>query len=154
MKGEVLFSIVIPTYNRAHILPETIQSVLKQSYSNWELLIVDDGSTDNTKDFILNVNDDRVKYIYQENAERSAARNNGIKNSSGDWVYFLDSDDSFKENHLQTFYDNIQADKKQNLGIKLYFTSQETNHVLNKKSTVHNTDFDCEKAPFFLRVKA
>ncbi|HPY82753.1 MAG TPA: glycosyltransferase family A protein, partial [Bacteroidales bacterium] len=76
-----LFSIIIPTYNRAHILPRTIASVLAQTYSNWECIIVDDGSTDSTKDLIASYSDTRIKYVYQHNAERSAARNNGIRNA-------------------------------------------------------------------------
>ena len=119
MKGEVLFSIVLPTYNRAHILPETIKSVLKQSYSNWELLIVDDGSTDNTESLIKNINDPRIIYIYQENSERSAARNNGIKNANGQYVCFLDSDDMFLENHLHVLYKEINS---RNFPVELMFT--------------------------------
>ena len=143
------FSIIIPTYNRENIIKRTVQSVKNQTFEKWELIIVDDGSTDNTKEVVKNIDDPRIKYIYQKNAERSAARNNGIKNSNGDWVCFLDSDDSYKENHLQIFYENIQNDIKQNLDIQFYFTSQETHYVLNKNFKVFNTHFDSKKAPFF-----
>ena len=147
--SEPFFSIIIPTYNREDVIKSTVQSVINQTFKKWELIIVDDGSTDNTKEVIKNIDDPRIKYIYQENSERSAARNNGIKNSNGKWICFLDSDDAYKKNHLQTFYENIQNDNKQNLDIKFYFTSQETHYVLNKNFRVFKTHFDNKKAPFF-----
>ena len=79
------FSIIIPTYNRAHLISKAIESVIAQTFENWELIIVDDGSTDETKDLILSYQNKvaRIRYIYQQNAERSAARNNGIDKSKG-----------------------------------------------------------------------
>lgn len=94
------FSIVIPTYNRANYLPKAIESIVGQTFSDWELIIVDDGSIDNTKEIIQSYKDSRIRYIYQENAERSAARNNGINHVSGDWICFLDSDDEYLPFHL------------------------------------------------------
>lgn len=97
------FSIIIPTYNRAGLITETIASIQNQTFQNWECIVVDDGSTDNTKQVIeaIQQNDKRIKYVYQKNAERSAARNNGIKNSSGEYICFLDSDDHFEQNNLE-----------------------------------------------------
>ena len=94
------FSIIIPTYNRADFLPKAIESVLAQTYTEWELIIVDDGSTDNTCEVISQYKDERITYIYQENAERSAARNNGIAHAKGEYVCFLDSDDYYLDNFL------------------------------------------------------
>jgi len=98
----VKFSIVLPTFNRANFLVRSIESVLNQEYKDWELVVVDDGSTDNTRELLKEYceNDVRIKYIYQENKERSAARNNGLKHSTGNWVCFLDSDDEYYPNHL------------------------------------------------------
>jgi glycosyltransferase involved in cell wall biosynthesis len=87
------FSIILPTYNRASFISKAIESVIDQLYNKWELIILDDGSTDNTKEIVLSFNDDRIRYIYQENKERSAARNNGIRNAKGEYICFLDSDD-------------------------------------------------------------
>ena len=103
MENSLLFSIVIPTFNRANFLSIAINSIQKQSYSNWEVLIIDDGSTDNTKEIvsIKSKKDNRIKYFFQKNQERSAARNNGIKIASGDFICFLDSDDYYLENHLE-----------------------------------------------------
>jgi glycosyltransferase involved in cell wall biosynthesis len=86
-------SVVIPTYNRAHFLPETIQSVLAQSFQDFEIIVVDDGSVDSTKEVVDSFQDRRISYIYQENQGGSAARNTGIKASSGEYIVPLDSDD-------------------------------------------------------------
>lgn len=102
------FSIIIPTYNRAHLIGKAIQSVQQQTYTDWELLIVDDGSTDNTKEAVLPfLKDERIRYIYQQNAERSAARNNGIKNAAGDYICFLDSDDYYLPQRLELLHPSI-----------------------------------------------
>lgn len=95
------FSVIIPTYNRAKMVVKAINSVQHQTYSDWELIVVDDGSTDNTKETIEIINDNRIKYIYQKNAERSAARNNGIANAKGNYICFLDSDDYFLPTRLE-----------------------------------------------------
>ena len=100
------FSIIIPTYNRVAFLPKAIESVLAQTYPDWELIIVDDGSTDNTHEVVSLYTDERITYIYQENAERSAARNNGIVHAKGEYVCFLDSDDYLLKSFL---YDLNQA---------------------------------------------
>lgn len=103
------FSVIIPTYNRADLLPIAINSVLSQTYTNWELLIIDDGSKDNTREVVNKYNDPRIKYIYQDNAERSAARNNGIKNALGTYICFLDSDDYYLPNRLQGLHNALQS---------------------------------------------
>jgi glycosyltransferase involved in cell wall biosynthesis len=100
------FSIILPTYNRANLISKAIESVINQTYQNWELIIVDDGSIDNTKEVVERfVKANRsIIYLYQKNKERSAARNNGIKNAIGDFICFLDSDDLFHKTHLEEFY--------------------------------------------------
>ena len=98
---KVFFSIIIPTYNRAEFLRSTILSVLKQSYTNFEIIIIDDGSTDNSQEVVTQINDQRVTYFWKENGERGAARNFGIKKSKGEYVTFLDSDDQLYPNHLE-----------------------------------------------------
>lgn len=109
LNSNPFFTIVIPTYNRVHLLSKAIESVIAQTYSNWELIVVDDGSTDSTQQLIskFSKNDNRIRYIYQENAERSAARNNGILHAKGEFVCFLDSDDYYLPNHLNNLKDKI-----------------------------------------------
>lgn len=119
---DIYFSIVIPTFNRAGFIEETIKSVINQSYGNWECIIVDDGSFDDTSDILKKIIEDepRVKYIYQKNSERCIARNNGIENAKGKYICFLDSDDTFLENHLEVLFKNI-TDKQQPKA--LFFTN-------------------------------
>ncbi|TNF06280.1 MAG: glycosyltransferase family 2 protein [Deltaproteobacteria bacterium] len=117
-----LFSVVLPTYNRAHILEETIQSVLDQTCTDWELIVVDDGSKDNTQEVVSRIaeKDARIKYVFQQNAERSVARNNGVAHSIGKYVCFLDSDDLFLSNHLEILKNEIELQDKP---VALFFTN-------------------------------
>ncbi len=97
MKGDArqnLVSVIIPTFNRAHLIRETIDSVLKQTYQNFEIIIVDDGSTDNTAEVVKSYSDPRISYFYQPNSGLPAkARNVGLTRASGEFIAFLDSDD-------------------------------------------------------------
>ena len=97
-------SVILPTYNRAEILKKSIDSVLMQSYPEFELLIVDDGSTDNTKELVASYEDSRIRYLYTEiNRGAAAARNFGIENASGnaDFIAFEDSDDLWHKDKLK-----------------------------------------------------
>lgn len=107
------FSVVIPTYNRAHMLTSAIQSVINQTLFDWELIIVDDGSTDGTRELINHLieKESRIKYVFQKNSERSAARNNGIKNAHGQYICFLDSDDLYLPNNLQDWYQYLEKNE-------------------------------------------
>jgi len=86
-------SVIIPTYNRSDMLAQAMRSVLAQTYRDFELVIVDDGSTDNTREVVEGFGDPRIRYVWQENQERSAARNRGVAEASAELVAFLDSDD-------------------------------------------------------------
>ena len=100
----IFFSVIIPVYNRSHLLGETIDTVLAQSYPHFEIIIVDDGSTENIK-VVLDTkysNEPRVKYFRKENEERGAARNFGLKQAKGDYAVFFDSDDFMKPQYLAT----------------------------------------------------
>jgi glycosyltransferase involved in cell wall biosynthesis len=94
-------SVVIPTYDRAHFLDDAIRSVLAQTFDDFELIIVDDGSTDNTREVVNSFEDSRIKYIYQENRGVSAAYNSGILASSSEFIAFLDSDDLWLPQKLE-----------------------------------------------------
>lgn len=93
-------SVIIPVYNRENFIGEAIDSVMNQTYKNFELIVVDDGSFDNTKIEIEKYNS-KLKYIYQNNQGPSAARNTGIKASQGEWLSFLDSDDLWLPDKLE-----------------------------------------------------
>jgi len=85
-------SIIIPTYNRAHLIGQSLDSVFSQTFQDFEIIVVDDGSTDHTEKVLARYKD-RIRYIKQDNAGVSAARNRGILASTGDFIGFLDSDD-------------------------------------------------------------
>lgn len=103
------FSVIIPVYNRENFVQPTIDSVLNQKFENFEIIVVDDCSTDKSVEVINRNTDPRVKLIQQDtNQERGAARNRGFEESKGKYVCFLDSDDFFEPNHLETFYQHIQ----------------------------------------------
>ena len=106
-----MFSIVIPCYNREQFLTRSISSVLSQKFPIWKLVVVDDGSTDNTKEVVASFNDARITYVYQENAERSAARNKGIAHTEAEWLCFLDSDDVLLPEHLHVLASFIENQK-------------------------------------------
>jgi glycosyltransferase involved in cell wall biosynthesis len=105
-----LFSIVIPTYNRASFIVHTISSVLAQEEDDFEVIVVDDGSTDNTGVVVLQTfgHLDKVRYFKQVNSERGAARNKGIAEALGKYVVFLDSDDVMHVDHLSALREIIQ----------------------------------------------
>lgn len=86
-------SVIIPTYNYERFIVEAIRSVLSQTFSDFELFVVDDGSTDGTKDIVSTFKDPRITYIYQNNRGLSSARNIGLESSSGEYIGFLDADD-------------------------------------------------------------
>lgn len=112
MKKEPKVNVIIPTYNRAHLIGRAIQSVLNQTYQGFELIVVDDGSTDNTDEIIkeFQQKDNRIIYLkHEKNKGGSAARNTGIKASKGEYIAFLDSDDEWLSEKLRkqlTFIEN------------------------------------------------
>lgn len=97
-----LISVIIPTYNRASPLMEAVRSVLEQTYKTIELLVVDDGSEDETPGQLKKIEDTRLRVLVTQHGGVSRARNRGVAESKGEWIAFLDSDDRWKENKLET----------------------------------------------------
>ena len=102
MSSTALISIIMPAYNAGPYIDVAIQSVLAQTYPHWELLVINDGSQDNTEEQILAYPDDRIQYFKQENAGVSAARNRGLAQMKGDFFCFLDADDAFPPKSLES----------------------------------------------------
>ena len=102
-------SVIIPTYNRARLILQTVQSVFKQSYNNFEIIVIDDGSSDSTKKLLAdNFGKCNLQYWYQQNQGRSIARNNGMHQATGEYLMFLDSDDLLAPDALQTLIETAQ----------------------------------------------
>jgi glycosyltransferase involved in cell wall biosynthesis len=125
MSSNFYFSIIIPTYNRENLIIECIRKLKNQTFEDWECIIVNDGSTDNTKDTVEQEikKDKRFKLINQPNSERAIARNNGAKVASGKFLIFLDSDDYFEDNHLNDLKNSIQSHNEK---VAMYFCDLKT----------------------------
>ena len=110
MNSSKLVSIIMPAYNSERYIAESIESVLVQTYQNWELIIVDDGSTDLTAEIVKEKADldDRIKYFYQTNSRQAKARNLGLLNTRGDLVAFLDADDLWLKNKLEVMIEEFK----------------------------------------------
>jgi teichuronic acid biosynthesis glycosyltransferase TuaG len=140
-----LVSVVIPAYNSARYIAESIRSVQEQIYSNWELVVVDDGSTDETAGIVRDFSrtDARVKYVFQENGGQASARNTGIRDSRGDLIAFLDSDDLWFPEKLE-----LQTAKLEEAGADVVFSDVV---ILYEGGEEENVFF---KIPFGRRVGA
>ena len=112
-------SIIVPCYNQSEFLDECLQSVLNQTYANWECLIINDGSTDNTEEIAQNwtIKDDRFNYFYKENGGLSSARNFGLERISGHYIQFLDSDDCLKNTKFELSVDAVSHNPLANIVI-------------------------------------
>src|SRR5271156_960674 len=99
MKPKV--SVIIPTYNRADKVGKTIESALAQTFTDLEVIVIDDGSSDDTGRVLSEVFGDRIRYFAQTNQGASIARNNGIEAARGEWIAFLDSDDLWEKDKLE-----------------------------------------------------
>jgi glycosyltransferase involved in cell wall biosynthesis len=96
-------SVIIAAYNRAHLLPETLNSILQQKFREFEIIVVDDGSTDTTREALREYRD-RIHYIYEDNRGPSAARNLGVRHARAPWIAIQDSDDICAANYLESLY--------------------------------------------------
>lgn len=99
-----MISIVIPLYNKENCICKTIDSVLAQTYAEWECIVVDDGSTDRSCSLVEHYNDGRIRLLRKQNGGPSSARNFGVKHATGEWIIFLDADDIFFSDALETFH--------------------------------------------------
>lgn len=103
MDKQYFFSIVMATHQHGHLIEKAIQSVLSQSFKDWELIIVDDGSTDYTHSIVSTYvdKDERIKYVYQKHKSAASAKNKGMELAKGEYITFLDSDDYYLPSHLE-----------------------------------------------------
>lgn len=139
-----MISVIIPTYNRENYLKEAIDSVLQQTYQNIEIIVVDDASTDNTKEIVLSFKD-KVRYIYQDNKERGAARNNGIAHAKGEFIAFLDSDDAWLPDHLESCLNALKCDNNAGLSFSHSYIINEKGAIISKNRPYIVNGFMLEK---------
>lgn len=136
-----LVSIIIPCYNYGHLLPYTLDSIFKQTYLNWEAVIIDDGSNDNTKEIAFEYirKDNRFKYIYQRNSGPSSARNTGITAVSGEFIIFLDADDLISEEKIKAHMDHFTTSEKIDISYSsaVYFDPINPNKFYKRSSLRH-----------------
>ncbi len=131
----MLFSIIVPTFNRASFIGKAIDSVIAQTYKHWELIVIDDASTDYTQEVLKSYTDERIHmYVNEKNSERSASRNKGIALAKGEYICFLDSDDYFLPHHLELLSSLIKnAQQKVALfhtGVQQYNSSENTLKII------------------------
>lgn len=103
-------SIIVPTYNRAHLVKKTLLSLLDQSFQDYEIIVVDDGSTDNTDEVVASIQSPKVSYYKIVNGERSKARNFGMRKAKGTYINWFDSDDLALPHHCETIYNAAQTE--------------------------------------------
>jgi len=134
--NQPLISVIVPCYNQAQYLDECLQSVLNQTFQNWECIIVNDGSPDNTEDIALlwTKKDSRFKYLKKENGGLSSARNAGIEIAIGDWILPLDADDKIGDRYLELASEEFENGYNI-IYCKAYLFGQ-TNELLN--SPIYN----------------
>jgi len=125
-------SIILPTYNRADLITRSIDSVVKQSFENWELIVWDDGSTDQTKEIVNSYHDKRIHYYYESNHGLAYARNQAIEKASGKYLAFLDSDDEWMTNKLE----KQVAVMQRHVQIELLFTNFLNINILQDKQEI------------------
>ena len=135
---EPFFSIIIPTYNREKFVYKTVKSFLNQTFTNFEVLVVDDGGNDNTSKVIASFNDSRVKYCWKQNGERGAARNYGAALAKGAYLNFFDSDDIAYADHLQTAITLVEPA----MPALVFLGFEFTNEAGDKISTVNDYNGD------------
>ncbi len=139
-------SIIIPTYNRANLIKNTIMGVINQTYTDWELLVVDDGSTDNTREIVeeLIEKDNRIKYFYEENSGcPSGPRNLGIEKAQGEYVAFLDSDDEWNPFKLEKQLKVFENSNNPKLGVVacyLYIKDNKTGEIISEYNKFYRGD--------------
>jgi glycosyltransferase involved in cell wall biosynthesis len=154
-----LISVIIPCYNRANVISKAIDSVVNQTEGKWELIIVDDGSTDDSKQVISSyLMDSRIHYFYQDNKGVSAARNFGVLNATGNYIIFLDTDDYFYPKALEKYTDKINSNKEIQICFSNYLSEEKIkglkkNEELFGEYTVSNIPGSfCFKKEFFQKI--
>lgn len=145
-----MFSVVIPLFNKELSVESTIKSVLNQNYKDFEIVVVNDGSTDGSVAVIEKINDCRIRIIHQKNQGVSAARNAGIREAKNEWIAFLDADDLWMENHLDEIFNMMKVYPNENVFVTsfVYSTRQSVDCFKNNRKVYLIRNFFKEYFPF------
>lgn len=141
-----MISVIIPLYNKEKAIQNTLLSVLKQTYSDFEIIVVDDGGTDNSANIVKEISklDNRINYFYKHNGGVSSARNYGLSKAKGEWIIFLDADDEMLPNNLKHLYDLVSNNNINIASANIYIQSSNNDKKLpnlklkNKAVIYHN----------------
>ncbi len=134
-------NVIIPTYNRADLLAEAIRSVLEQTFRDFEVIIVDDGSVDNTAEVVRSFHDPRVIYRYQKNSGVAIARNTGILASDSEYVAFLDSDDALLDTALEKGVKVLDEHPEVGFSYAPYLLLDEDGHIFYRQKSQHKQPY-------------
>jgi glycosyltransferase involved in cell wall biosynthesis len=127
-----IFSVVIPLYNKEKYILKTVNSVLNQSFKDFEIIIVNDGSTDNSLAKAKEIVDDRIRIVSQVNSGPGAARNRGIKESNGTWISFIDADDEYANDYLHEVFNTAEEIKEAEVIYSLCYLKTNKNYYIPK----------------------
>ncbi len=133
------FSVIIPLYNKENYLKNTLNCVFNQTFVDFEVIVVNDGSTDNSIKVVEEYKDERLIVIHQKNQGVSVARNTGMAHAKANYLCFLDADDLWKTNHLQVFYDTIAKFPEAKMYCGRYVTQ------ISKNTFINNNFIDIEE---------
>lgn len=126
-----MISVVIPLYNKAECISRTIESVLSQTYEEFEIIVVNDGSTDGSVNIVSQLKDDRIRIVQKPNGGVSSARNLGVQSAKYDWIVFLDADDVMMPNNLEVLH-NQQLKYKTDVATGNYYVENQKGELLLK----------------------
>ncbi|WDF64698.1 glycosyltransferase family 2 protein [Flavobacterium sp. KACC 22763] len=142
------FSIIIPLYNKENFIENTIQSVLNQTFQDFEIIVVNDGSTDKSEEKLLQFKDPRIQYFIKKNKGVSATRNYGIEKANADFIAFLDADDYWHPTFLETIYTNISKLPNQKV-FSAAIEFETSKKVISAQYSISKTNDDFEIVNYF-----
>ena len=150
MNTKPLVSVIIPCYNSSHFIKSTLQSVKNQTYTNWECIVVNDGSTDNSENIIKTntISDIRFIYIYQKNKGLSGARNTGLNKSTGEYVLLLDADDILHPDKIKNSIELLLSEKSDMVITNFVRFKKNLQNIKKAHCNLTNVKFDYENILF------
>lgn len=153
MKNKI--SVIIPTYNTEQYIKECINSILNQTYQNFEIIVINDGSTDNTLEVLNKIQDERIKVITIENSGQGVARNMALKEATGDYIAFIDSDDFIEPVTFEIALDRILQDESDLVYFdwKYYFPKREKFAYVSKEDFFHKKILEQDECKELLKIQ-